>query len=60
MKPEAEFGLVLDRVRHKDNIEDLYNGMNMAEIARKDGVTKEAIRMRLFRDRAKIEYDKTM
>ena len=60
MLGKAEFGLVLDRVRHKDNIKDLYNGMNMAEIARKDGVTKEAIRMRLFRDRAKIEYDKTM
>ena len=60
MLGKAEFGLMLDRVRHKDNIKDLYNGMNMAEIARKDGVTKEAIRMRLFRDRAKIEYDKTM
>ena len=60
MLGSVEFDLILDKVKHKNNMRDLYNGSSMCEIARKDGVTKEAIRMRMFRDRAKIEYDKTM
>lgn len=51
---EANFKIITKDAKHPKDFERLYNGKNFAEIAREDGVTKEAIRIRVKRARAKI------
>lgn len=51
---ETNFKIITKDTRHPKDFERLYNGKNFAEIAREDGVTKEAIRIRVKRARAKI------
>lgn len=51
---ETNFKIITKDARHPKDFERLYNGKNFAEIAKEDGVTKEAIRIRVKRARAKI------
>lgn len=59
MLAQAEFSIIVKNAKYKDDLEKMYEGHTFSEISRQKGLTREAIRSRVLKDRTKI-YDKNV
>lgn len=58
MVAQAEFSIIIKNAKYKDDLNRMYQGHTYSEISRQKGLTIEAIRNRVLKEREKI-YDKS-